>query len=315
MTKIYQSERGYIDILSDIIHFGFDCPDRTGVGRRKLFGLTWTHDLRKGFCAFTVRSNNPVFMGMREFWLFLNGETQTEFLSQQGVTFWEDHTSRAFLDSRGLQHVPEGSYGKAYGFQLRNFGGGLPVKVDPDGKAIENRSESLKGEGGVDQLKELVENLRNKPFDSRHVVTMWNPAQIHEMALPPCWHSHQFLVEPGVYQNVLHLQVTGRSCDLMFGTPMNIAQYGFYLSAMAELTGMEAGILTAMMVDAHLYFNQIEYARETITRAIYEPPQLAFKKEISSFDDFLSLTPDDVELQNYHVNSLPYAAERPQMAV
>lgn len=313
MTKVYQSESGYQDLLVDILQSGVDVPDRTGLGRRKLFGVVWTHNMQDGFCAFTARPNNPVFLGMKEFWFFLNGLTQTRDLELQKVKFWEGHTSREFLDSRELSYLPAGSYGKAYGFQLRHFGGDLEVEVDTEGRAIEGTDPVPKG--GYDQLEALVKNLKENPFDSRHVVTMWNPAQLHEMALPPCWHSHQFLAQPYTHKPLLNLSVSARSCDVLFGTPMNVAQYGFYLQAMANLVDMVPGRLTVYMTDAHLYGNQFDYARETASRQIYASPQIEIQKKLSSLEDFLNLVPGDVSLSDYQINSLPYVYKRPQLAI
>lgn len=314
----YQNERGYMELLWDLFHFGCDTPDRTGVGRRKLFGVTQRFDLRQGFPHPTVRST-PLRIAFEEFWAFLNGRVDIHtYLKEKGITIWEGNTTREFLDKRGLGYLPEGHMGKAYGFQYRNFNG--------------EYDENFMPTDGVDQIAGIYKELMNNAYSSRMVATIWNPVQEKDMALPPCWWNHQFVVthdEKG--QKLLNLQVTGRSNDCLFGSPFNIQQFGTYLACIAKLTGMIAGELFIMQVDAHIYgkaedmqhdsadnnpASQMKYVAETLQRDIDESPvTLSINKDLQSLDDMLSLSFEDLSLTGLNVNKTKYQEKRPQMAV
>jgi thymidylate synthase len=314
----YQGERGYMEMLSDILHFGSEVPDRTGVGRRKLFGVTQRYDLRKGFPHPTIRST-PLRIAFHEFWAFLNGRVDIDsYLQNHGISIWAGNTTREFLDGRGLHHLPVGHMGKAYGFQYRNFNGSY--------------DENFMPQGGVDQIKNKYNELRSDPFSSRLVTTIWNPEQESEMALPPCWWNNQFVTTLDADGNkVLNLQVTGRSNDCLFGTPFNIQEFALYLMAMAEATNMIAGELMTMQVDAHIYgklgdvekesadnnpASQIKYVVETLGRDINESPvTLSFKKPLTCFDDLVGLEFEDLILTGLEINKTKYVEKRPQMAV
>jgi thymidylate synthase len=314
----YQDERGYMELLSDLFNFGCDTPDRTGVGRRKLFSVTQRYDLRKSHPCPTVRPT-PLKIAFEEFWAFLNGRVDIHsYLSQKGITIWEGNTTREFLDGRGLHYLPVGHQGKAYGFQYRNFNGDYDENYMPT--------------GGVDQIKGIYEELMNNAYSSRMVATIWNPSQEKDMALPPCWWNHQFIVTNTPQgDKLLNLQVTGRSNDVLFGSPFNIQQFGTYLACMAKLTGMVAGELFIMQVDAHIYgkmddlsrdtsenheASQIKYVAETLGREINENPvKLHIKKDLQSLDDMLSLSFEDLSLEGLEVNKSKYKEPRPKMAV
>jgi thymidylate synthase len=316
--KHYNGERGYLQLLKDIYNYGCDIPDdRTGVGRRKLVNCTLTYDLRESHPAPTVR-NTPPDIAIREFWAFINGRPDIHnYLKEFGITIWEGNTTREFLDGRGLHDLPVGHGGKSYGFQYCNFNG--------------EYDENYMPVGGVNQIEQTYNELKNNCFSSRLVTSIWNPNQEKEMALPPCWWNHQFVVtiENGV--KVLNLHVTGRSCDVLFGTPFNIQQFSYYLAAMAKAQGMVAGELMATLVDAHIYgglddvdkpvedtnrASQIKYVLETLEREIYEDQvTLNITKELNTFEDLLALTPDDFVLDGHRVNKSKYINKRPTMAV
>lgn len=277
--------------MEDIIDLGTDCPDRTGTGCRKLFDCNLTFDLRDGFPAPTVR-HTPLRFAFEEFWMFLRGDTDTKYLEERGIGIWKGHTSREFLDSRGLHHLPEGSLGHAYSRQFRNF-------------------------NGADQILSVIHDLRTNPFSRRHVVTIWNPPELQLMPLTPCWWSHQFVVMPQGEgrKNLLNIKVYSRSSDVLYGLPFNTQQYSLYLLAMAELTGMDPGIVSCNLADAHLYSSQLEYAEETLGRDFYEPCEVTFKRPVTTVDGFLGLTWDDVQVVGHKVNRAPYRAEKPGVAI
>lgn len=297
-------EDGYLELLQHCLSVTSNQDnDRTGVGRRRMFAPILSFYLPTDFPLMTHRQL-PNRMAFEEFWFFLNGRTNTKELEERGVMFWQGNTSRRFLDSRKLTHLPEGSYGKAYGFQLRNFGGTLVSGDSYD---------------GVDQIRNVYEGLREDPFSARHVVTMWNPAQLHQMALPPCWYSHQFIMLDDDEGRYLNLMVNARSADLLFGTPANLFQYGVYLLAMSKLLGVEAGELKVVLTDAHLYYNQIDYTRETVSRRDYtiriNNPKVVINKDLTCLEDLLALEWSDIKLVDYFPDKTPYVSPKPPMAV
>ena len=303
MMERYRGEVGYQQLLNNIISNGIETPDRTGVGRIKLFDQKLIFNLAKNrFPAHTLRPC-PLRIAFEEFWGFLNGVVHIDpYLKSKNINIWEGNTSREFLDNRGLTHLPEGHLGKTYGFQFRNFNGGFGVGFECDAS-------------GIDQISKVHKSLKDDPYGSRHYVTIWNPSQEHEMALPPCWLAHQFVVIPDGDKKVLNLKTYARSADVLFGTPFNVQQYALYQMAMAESLGMEVGVLSCDLADAHLYLNQIDYATECGQREIFEPPTLQWLKNIQTLDDILSLTMDDFELTNLVVNKSKFIAPKPSMAI
>jgi len=338
----YEGQRGYLQLVADILMHGSTPPDRTGTGRRKLFSRQVRFDLRKSFPLLTMR---PVFCesAFKELWSFFNGVLMiAPTLQAQGVSFWNDHTSRAFLDGRNLQHLPEGHIGKAYSFQFRNFGG----ELTPDFKAV----------GGTDQLQRVFDNIKNKPFDSRHLVSIWNPDQEDEMPLPPCCWNHQFLVTLDDDGNkVLNIQLSARSSDLIFGGAYNLPQYALWLLAMSHAQGMIAGEIVFVPTDVHIYgypsdipaseldgwpahiveqlharvdsapdadrevpaASQMLYALEVLGRDFDETPiRVTINKPLNSLEDILAMKFSDFEFsQDHKVNRSPFKTPRPKMAV
>lgn len=302
-SQIYYNEAGYQQLLTNIITDGIQTPDRTGVGRQKLFDQKLIFDLSNNtFPAHTLRPC-PVRIAFEEFWAFLNGIVYIHpHLSQRNVHIWQGNTTREFLDKRGLYNLPEGHLGKSYGFQFRNYNGRYDRTFNP--------------KGGVDQIRAVYKSLKHDPYGSRHYVNIWNPAQEKDMALPPCWLAHQFIVLPDNNGTpTLNLKTYARSADVLFGTPFNVQQYALYQMAMAEALGMKCGMLSCDMADAHLYINQLDYATEATQREIHSAPTLQWNRTISSLDDVLSLRLEDFELIGLQVNKSPFVSPKPPMAV
>lgn len=327
MTKHVSWESQYVTLLEDILDEGVDCPDRTGIGCRKVLNRMLRINLKGKngeviYPASTIRQVGGR-IGFEEFWAFLNGVVMIDqYLRDKGVTYttedgevktiWTGNTSREFLDKRGLNYLPEGHLGKGYGFQFRNWGGsyhtGYPPIVEME---YDVKKDYTKPIGGIDQIKNVWNTLKNDPYSRRMVVTLLNPLQEKEMAITPCWHTHHFTV----LGNELHLTVVGRSCDVLYGTPTNVQQYALYLIAMAKSLGYIPSSLTCVLEDAHIYHNQLEYCEELIKRNFYDSPTLEINKELNSLEDVLSLQWSDISIKNLNVNKAPFVAKKPPMAV
>jgi len=291
MSIVYFDEEGYINLMKDVLKNGAKTPDRTGVGCYKVFDRKLVWNVGKQFPFSTFRSN-PLSMAYKEFWFFMKGLTDTNILYDQGVKFWEGNTTREFLDDRGLKHLPAGDMGKAYGYQWRNF------------------SDEF------DQLMEISNTLLNNPYSRRMLTTFWNPAQSKQMALTPCWHSHQFVCIPEKDgSTTLNMKVMNRSLDVVFGESFARQQYALYLTCMAKLANMNVGYMSCDLTDIHMYENQIEFATEIVERDLGTPGTLEIHKEFNTIDDIIELKWEDIEVIGLEVNKKPIKAERPPMAV
>lgn len=290
-NKVWEGERGYIDMIKHILENGVETTDRTGIGCIKTFDNKIVYNIGAGEFPFSTIRPAPFRMAFEEFWMFMRGETNTKILEDKGIFFWHKNTTREFLDSRGLYHLPEGDMGKAYGYQWRSYS------------------------GLVDQLKNTVETLKNDPFSRRMYTTFWNPVESKDMALTPCWHSHIFNVMPDTDGSlILNLKVFNRSLDTVFGKTFAAQQYALYMMCVAKMMGMKCGYLSLDMTDTHIYLNQIEYAKELVQREFGKQGVIEIKKEISSIEDMLSMTMDDIHISGLEVNKTPFKNEKPEMA-
>ncbi|MCA3725879.1 MAG: thymidylate synthase, partial [Phenylobacterium sp.] len=211
-------EQPYLDLLADILANGVDRPDRTGVGTRGVFGRQMRFDLSRGFPLLTTKTLHRRSIVVELIW-FLRGETNVRWLQERGVSIWDE-----WADA-------EGELGPVYGRQWRSW-------ATPDGRVI-------------DQMAALVEGLKRSPESRRHIVTAWNPADVDDMALPPCHCLFQFHVANGR----LSCQLYQRSADVFLGVPFNIASYALLTHMVAAVTGLEAGDFVHTLGDAHLYLN------------------------------------------------------------
>jgi len=275
------SMRVYLDALQHILDHGVDRDDRTGTGTRSVFGMQMRYDLDKGFPAITTKK--LAFKAVRsELLWFLKGATKNgraddnelKKLNESEKTIW---TANANADYWKPKAQFDGDLGRVYGVQWRSW-------QRPDGTT-------------VDQLDQLIDNIKNKPDDRRHIVTAWNPGELDSMALPPCHIFFQCYVENGK----LSLQMYQRSCDMFLGVPFNIASYSLLLAMIAQVTGLEQGEFIHTLGDAHIYHNHIEQVKEQLTRGPKALPTLWLNKDITDIDDF---TMDDIKLENYEHHPL-----------
>jgi thymidylate synthase len=254
-------EQQYLDLLADLIAHGVRREDRTGVGTLGLFGRQIRFDLDQGFPLLTTKKLHLKSIVLELLW-FLRGETNVRWLQERGVRIWDEWADEA------------GELGPVYGKQWRSW-------AAPDGRSI-------------DQIAKVVQSIRTNPFSRRHIVSAWNPAEVEDMALPPCHCLFQFHVADGR----LSCQLYQRSADVFLGVPFNIASYALLTQMMAEVTGYRPGDFIHTFGDLHLYLNHVEQAKQQLTRAPYPFPtmHIAPKTDLFAFDY------EDFRLEDYHAH-------------
>ena len=249
----------YLDLLSHIIENGVEKNDRTGVGTLSTFGYQTRFDLSKGFPLITTKKIHLKSVIYELLW-FINGDSNIDFLNSNGVSIWDEWADAS------------GNLGRIYGVQWRTW------------KKNDNSH--------VDQLKNLMESLKNNPNSRRHIVSAWNVGEIDEMALPPCHCLFQFYLA----NNKLSCQLYQRSADAFLGVPFNIASYSLLMHMVAHVLNFEVGDFVYTVGDLHLYKNHIDQAKTQILRKPYELANLKINREI---DDIFSFVYEDFEIVNY----------------
>jgi thymidylate synthase len=223
--------------------------------------------------------------------LLKQGNTNANDLADKDIHIWDGNGSNEFLESRGLGHREQGDLGPVYGFQWRHFGAKyVDMHTDYTGK-------------GVDQLQDCIDKIINNPEDRRIIMSAWNPADLDEMALPPC---HMFYVD--VEKNELSCQMYQRSADMGLGVPFNIASYALLTHMMAHVTGRKPGDFIHTIGDAHVYLNHVEALQEQLTRRPRPFPKLRINKGTTDIDSFHY---DDFEVIGYK----PHKTIKMKMAV
>lgn len=276
-------EYKYLHLMEDILANGTEKSDRTGVGTKSIFGTALKFDLRKSFPILTTKK---VFWKgvVEELLWFIRGDTDSKKLEEKGVKIWVGNTSREFLDKNGLDYA-EGEIGPGYGFQWRHWNGDYKLTyVNP---AWANK--------GIDQLRNVVDTLRNNPNDRRMIVSAWNPSQLEKMTLPPCHLLWQVYVENGE----LHLQWYQRSVDTFLGLPFNISSYALLTCLLAKITNLKPGTVTFAGGDTHIYLNHQDQVKEQLTRVPYKFPTLNVIKDIKTLEDIENLSFEDIQLIDY----------------
>jgi thymidylate synthase len=278
------SEQEYLKLLKDVVETGIQKPDRTGTGVFSKFAQQLRYPLtnEKGEKVLPLLTTKRVSFKLvySELLWILSGETNIDFLKKHNNHIWDGNTSKDFLNKRGLDYE-EGELGPGYGWQWRNFNGEYP-----------------NGKKGVDQIKWVIENIKNDPFSRRHVVSAWNPYQLDEVALPPCHHMFMFFVTPN---KELNCHLIMRSNDMFLGHPFNVASYATLTHMIAHLTGLKANELVITMNDCHVYQNHVDQVEEQCKRDSYEYPTLKILGDPKDIDDF---DMDSVKVVGY--KSHPY---------
>jgi len=251
--------RQYLDLMQHVLDHGTPKPDRTGTGTRSVFGYQIRFDLADGFPCITTKKLHLRSIIHELLW-FLSGDTNIAYLKDNGVRIWD-----AWADQNG-------DLGPVYGYQWRHF--------------------PKPGGGEVDQVREVVDQIKQNPDSRRHIVCAWNPGMIQDMALPPCHAFFQFYVADGK----LSCQLYQRSADIFLGVPFNIASYALLTMMIAQVTGLQAGDFVHTFGDAHLYDNHLEQAREQLSRT---PRDLPTMKINPAVNDLFAFKFDDFELINY----------------
>ncbi len=263
--------RQYLDLMRHVLEHGARKSDRTGTGTLSLFGAQLRFDLAAGFPLLTTKKVHLKSI-LHELLWFLKGDTNTRYLKENGVTIWDEWADQ------------NGNLGPVYGHQWRSW----PA---PDGSRI-------------DQIGQVLEQLRKNPDSRRMIVSAWNVADLPKMALLPCHAFFQFYVAEGR----LSCQLYQRSADLFLGVPFNIASYALLTLMVAQVCGLKAGDFVHTFGDTHLYLNHLDQAREQLSR---EPRRLPVMKLNPAVKDLFQFQYQDFTLENYD----PHPAIKAPIAV
>lgn len=293
----------YLSALQDVLDYGTDSTDRTGTGTRRLIGLQHRYNLDHGFPLVTTKK---VFWKavVGELLWFLEGSTNRGRLEE--LTYGTNGEKSTIWDE--WAEPIGGDLGPIYGAQWRGWGGGyrfLPVNVDNDEDGqVKRVGFARKHVPGIDQIKNLIQQIKDTPDSRRLIVSAWNPEQLDQMALPPCHTLWQVFITNGR----MDLMLYQRSADMFLGVPFNIASYSLLLMMLAQVTGYRPGNFIHTIGDAHIYHNHFDQVREQLGRNGRTRPTVYLNPEITSIFDF---KPEDITLSGYD----PHPAIKAPVAV
>lgn len=239
----------YLDLLDHVLKNGVEKTDRTGTGTISVFGYQMRFPLSEGFPMLTTKKLHIKSI-LHELLWFLKGETNIQYLTDNGVSIWNEWASA------------NGELGHVYGYQWRSW-------------------PSYNGQS-IDQISQVIDSIKNNPDSRRHIVSAWNVADLDNMALPPCHMMFQFYVANGK----LSCSMYQRSADIFLGVPFNIASYAFLTHMVAQVTNLEPGDFVHTLGDAHIYLNHVEQAKLQLTREPYPLPTLKINPDIKNIFDF-----------------------------
>jgi len=249
----------YLDLLNHIMENGVSKEDRTGTGTRSVFGYQMRFNLAEGFPLLTTKKLHLKSIIHELLW-FLKGDTNVKYLQENGVRIWNEWADE------------NGDLGHIYGYQWRSW---------PDYNG-----------GHIDQIKEVIETIKNNPDSRRIIVSAWNVADLPNMNLPPCHAFFQFYVANGR----LSLQLYQRSADSFLGVPFNIASYALLLMMVAQVTGLEPGDFVHTLGDTHIYNNHFEQVKEQLSREPRRLPRMVINPDVKDIFDFKF---EDFTLEDY----------------
>ncbi len=258
--------RQYLDLMDRVMTTGVEKRDRTGTGTRSVFGHQMRFDLAEGFPLLTTKKLFTKAIIYELLW-FLRGDTNVKWLQQHGVSIWDEWADAS------------GELGPVYGHQWRSW----PKNDDGDHT------------GTIDQIANLIADIKTNPDSRRLMVTAWNPADVPKMALPPCHCLFQFYVAEGK----LSCQLYQRSADIFLGVPFNIASYALLTLMVAQVTGLKPGDFVHTFGDAHLYLNHLEQAKLQLSREPYPLPAMRLNPAVT---DIFGFRYEDFMLENYRTH-------------
>lgn len=273
----------YLKMCRYILKHGEKKDDRTNTGTISVFGYQAKYDLDSGFPLLTTKKVHLKSIIHELLW-FISGDTNIKYLVDNGVNIWNEWPYEIYKKSNDYQNeslkefiskikedndfaLKHGDLGPVYGRQWRNF-------------------------NGVDQLLKTIDNIKTNPYSRRHIITAWNPAEVDNMALPPCHAFMQFYVNNGE----LSLQLYQRSADVFLGVPFNIASYSLLLMMVAQVTGLKAKTFVHTIGDAHIYSNHLEQINLQLSRKPYPLPKMIINPKVKNILDFKY---SDFKLENY----------------
>lgn len=270
-----KNEQAYLNLLQQVLSEGTEKGDRTGTGTLSHFGAQLRFDLASGFPLLTTKKVHFKSIVYELLW-FLSGSTHVDYLQRNGVRIWNEW---ATAEQTARFNRPEGDLGPVYGHQWRNYG----ASKGDDGSYNSD---------GVDQITQVIEQIKTNPNSRRLIVSGWNPSEAEQVALPPCHTLFQFFVA----DNKLSCQLYQRSADLFLGVPFNIASYALLTHMVAQVCGLEVGEFIWTGGDCHIYQNHREQVELQLTRSLYELPTLTLNPNI---DDIFAFTYEDISVDGY----------------
>ena len=302
------ADKEYLNLCKTILEDGITKDDRTGVGTKSIFGYQMKFDLTKGFPLLTTKKINFNLVWSELLW-FIKGDTNIKFLLQNKNNIWNEWAFKKWIESDqytgpdmtdfGHRVLEDNEFAEEYKKQMNAFKENI-LTDDEFSKKFGDLGnvygKQWRNFNGIDQLKNVIEQIKINPSSRRLIVSAWNPAEVDSMALPPCHTMFQFYVSNGK----LSCQLYQRSADVFLGVPFNIASYSLLTILIAKECRLEVGEFVHTLGDAHIYINHFEQVNEQISREAYELPSL----KVSDFDSIFDLEISDVELVDY--NSHPF---------